>query len=191
MLLTVLPPRWTVGEFYTSCKSWIFFSFCTKYVLVITKIVLAWSNNGLNKIGVYISCSSRPCETLKLLQTQISPSFAPFSLYWLLSLVFPHWTSTSQKVLVTQSCPTLYDCIDWSPPDSSVHGILQTRILEWVAISFSRKFTKEGAQMANKHMKRHSTSFVNGEIQIKFTVKYHCMSTRLNNLQKINIIECS
>lgn len=90
MLLTVSPPRWTVGEFYTSCKSWIFFSFCTKYVLVITKIVLAWSNNGLNKIGVYISCSSRPCETLKLLQTQISPSFAPLSLYWLLSFVFPH-----------------------------------------------------------------------------------------------------
>ena len=40
------------------------------------------------------------------------------------------------KVLVTQSCPTLCDCMDCSPPDSSVHGILQARILEWVAISF-------------------------------------------------------
>ena len=38
-------------------------------------------------------------------------------------------------MLVTQSCPTLLDC---SPLGSSVHGILQTRILEWVAISFSR-----------------------------------------------------
>ena len=38
---------------------------------------------------------------------------------------------------VTQSCPTLCDPVDYSPPGSSVHGILQTRILEWVAISFS------------------------------------------------------
>ena len=36
-----------------------------------------------------------------------------------------------------QSCPTLCDPIDSSPPGSSVPGILQVRILEWVAISFS------------------------------------------------------
>ena len=36
-----------------------------------------------------------------------------------------------------QSCPTLCDPMDSSPPGSSVHGILQERILEWVAISFS------------------------------------------------------
>ena len=36
-----------------------------------------------------------------------------------------------------QSCPTLYDPIDGSPPGSSVPGILQARTLEWVAISFS------------------------------------------------------
>ena len=40
--------------------------------------------------------------------------------------------------LVAQSCLTLCDPKDYSPPGSSVHGILQTRILEWVAISFSR-----------------------------------------------------
>ena len=40
--------------------------------------------------------------------------------------------------LVAQSCPTLCDPMDGSPPGSSVHGILQARILEWVAISFSR-----------------------------------------------------
>ena len=37
------------------------------------------------------------------------------------------------KVLVAQLCPTLCDPMDCSPPGSSVHGILQTRILEWVA----------------------------------------------------------
>ena len=36
-----------------------------------------------------------------------------------------------------QSCLTLCDPIDGSPPGSSVHGILQTRTLDWVAISFS------------------------------------------------------
>ena len=38
----------------------------------------------------------------------------------------------------TQSCPTLCDHTDCSPPGSSVHGILQARILEWVDILFSR-----------------------------------------------------
>ena len=37
-----------------------------------------------------------------------------------------------------QSCPTLCDPIDGSPPDSPVPGILQARTLEWVAISFSK-----------------------------------------------------
>ena len=33
---------------------------------------------------------------------------------------------------VAQSCPTFCDPMDYSPPDSSVHGILQARVLEWV-----------------------------------------------------------
>ena len=37
-----------------------------------------------------------------------------------------------------QSCPTLCDPMDCSPPDSSVHGILQARILEWVTVPSSR-----------------------------------------------------
>ena len=41
-------------------------------------------------------------------------------------------------VLVTQSCLTLCDPMDCSPPGSFVHGIPQARILEWVAIPFSR-----------------------------------------------------
>ena len=40
-------------------------------------------------------------------------------------------------VLVTQSCLTLCNPMDCSPPGSFVHGILQARVLEWVAISFS------------------------------------------------------
>ena len=37
------------------------------------------------------------------------------------------------------SCPTLCDPMDCSPPGSSVHGIFQARVLEWVAIAFSRE----------------------------------------------------
>ena len=39
---------------------------------------------------------------------------------------------------VAQSCPTLCDPMDCSLPGSSLHGILQARVLEWVTISFSR-----------------------------------------------------
>ena len=42
------------------------------------------------------------------------------------------------KVLVAELCLTLCNPMDCSPPGSSVHGILQARILEWVAIPFSR-----------------------------------------------------
>ena len=38
---------------------------------------------------------------------------------------------------VTQSCPTLQDSMDSSLPGSSIHGIVQPRVLEWVAIAFS------------------------------------------------------
>ena len=42
---------------------------------------------------------------------------------------------------VTQSCPTLCDPMDCSLPGSSVHGIFQERVLEWVSIAFSVKKT--------------------------------------------------
>ena len=40
---------------------------------------------------------------------------------------------------VAQSCPTLRNPMDWSPPGSSAHGIFQARVLEWGAIAFSRR----------------------------------------------------
>ena len=59
-----------------------------------------------------------------------------WSLAWrILSITLLACESESE---VSQSCLTLCNPIDCSPPDSSVHGILQARILQWVAISFSR-----------------------------------------------------
>ena len=50
------------------------------------------------------------------------------------SLWFPAAAAAAKSF---QSCPTLCDSIDGSPPGSPVPGVLQARILEWVAISFS------------------------------------------------------
>ena len=68
--------------------------------------------------------------------------------FYNLALILPSHESSSSsaallslekvKVLDTQSCPTLCDPMDCSPPGSSTHGFLHARILEWVAIPFSR-----------------------------------------------------
>ena len=68
-----------------------------------------------------------------------------------------HWSglplpSPMHESEVTQSCPTLSDPMDCSPPGSSIHGIFQARVLEWVAIK---------------------------EMQIQTTVRYHVTSTRM------------
>ena len=47
------------------------------------------------------------------------------------------WINSAADAKLLQSCPTLCDPIDSSPPGSPVPGILQARTLEWVAISFS------------------------------------------------------
>ena len=49
-------------------------------------------------------------------------------------------------MLVTQSCPSLWDPRDYSPPDFSVHVILQARILEWIAVPFSKDLPDPGIE---------------------------------------------
>ena len=56
---------------------------------------------------------------------------------------------------VAQSCPTLCGSVDCSPPGSSVRGILQARILEWAAISFSRGvFPTQGSNPGLLHCRQ-------------------------------------
>ena len=61
---------------------------------------------------------------------------------WATSLSLSTTAAAAAKLL--QSCPTLCDPIDSSPPGSSIHGILQARTLEWVAISFSNAWKWKG-----------------------------------------------
>ena len=63
------------------------------------------------------------------------PAASPTSL---VPATFRNFCGPSTGLLVVQSSPTLCDPMDWSPPDSSIHGIFQARILEWDAISSSR-----------------------------------------------------
>ena len=51
------------------------------------------------------------------------------------------WPWVRGAYMHAQSCSTLCDPLDYSPPGSSVHGILQARILEWVAFSSCRGFS--------------------------------------------------
>ena len=55
---------------------------------------------------------------------------------------------TESESEVVQSCPTLSDPIDCSPPGSPVPGILQARVLEWVAISFSNAWKWSESEVA-------------------------------------------
>ena len=56
------------------------------------------------------------------------------------------------KVLTTQSCLTLCDPMDCSPPGSSVQGLLQARILEWVAMPSSRGSSRPKDQTCVSHI---------------------------------------
>ena len=58
--------------------------------------------------------------------------------FFLLMSSIPLYVYVVVLFVHAQSCPTLCDLLDWSPKASFVHGILQARILEWVAISYSR-----------------------------------------------------
>ena len=60
-----------------------------------------------------------------------------FPVGFLFKITFSSTPNLAAAAKSLQSCPTLYDPIDGSPPGSPVLGILQVRTLEWVAISFS------------------------------------------------------
>ena len=79
-----------------------------------------------------------------------------------------------------QLCPTLYDPIDGSPPGSSVPGILQGSILEWVAISLSKK--EEGEAQKNRNcgeVGKTEEKFLNGSpLRGRYCVKSYVNRVR-------------
>ena len=88
-------------------------------------ISFSWGSSG-PRDGTYVSCISCVSCIVRWILYHCATWEAPS----------PHATATAAAKSL-QSCPTLCDPIDVSPPGSPAPGILQARTLEWVAISFS------------------------------------------------------
>ena len=85
-----------------------------------------WGNNGnSDRLFSWAPKSLQTVATAIKLKVACSLEEKPWQTY--------QWTSE-----ISQLCPTLCDPMDCSLPASSIHGIFQARVLEWVAISFSR-----------------------------------------------------
>ena len=97
---------------------------------------------------------------LKNLQARLQQYMNSFQMFNLVlekagkpEIKLPSSTATAAKSL--QSCPTLCDPIDGSPPGSPVPGILQASTLEWVAISFSSQHPldhRKSKRVPEKHL---------------------------------------
>ena len=92
-----------------------------------TPVFLPGKSHGQRNLVGYSPWGHKELDTTE----QLTFAFTYILLQLCLRLSFPFSS-------VTQSCPTLCDPMDGSLPGSSVHGIFQARILEWVAISSSR-----------------------------------------------------
>ena len=96
-----------------------------------TRLLRPWDFPG-KSTGVGCHCPDLTWPSIMI----ISPTITVLQLHFP-----PQFSSvqswTVQFSTVAQSCPSLRDPMDCGPPGSSVHGILQARILEWGAVAFS------------------------------------------------------
>ena len=80
---------------------------------------------------------------------------APWNYFFFLINEIQLCLLTNKVKVKSLSCPTLCNPMDSSPPGSSVHGILQARVLEWAAISFSRDpFPTQGSNTGPLHCRQ-------------------------------------
>ena len=112
------------------------------------------TSSSMVKIWKYILCElGRPgFPLLTYLFSIVGPSHSNQMRKWHMA---PNWKGQSKTVSLQmawyymcmcaeslQSCPALCNPMDYSPPGSSVQGIVQARILEWIAISSSRRSSR-------------------------------------------------
>ena len=126
-------PRWIKSVNSLCVKNKHFFFFCHSLtVTLLTLIVCSQQENGLSQVTSNFKNSVMFPSLLNILRLVVAWNirfwfFSGFTTFWDI------WNLFREKVKVTQLCPTLCDSKDYT-----VHGILQARILEWVAFPFSR-----------------------------------------------------
>ena len=130
--------------FYKSCGGLVAKS-CPTLVTpwtVATRLLCPWNSSGKNTgVGCHFLFQG-------ISPTQGSNPGLPHC-----KLTLYHLKPITEAILMdhgscldTKSCPTLYHLMDCSPPGSSIHGISQARILEWVATSFSKVSSDPGME---------------------------------------------
>ena len=137
---------------------------CAGSLLLHVGFLWSWSEGsvvGAHRLSCLMACEIFPDQG----QTHV-PSIGRQSLYYWTTREAPVMVFTLRfsgpihlplsdsmwKVKVSQLCLTLLDPMDCSLPGSSVHGILQTRILEWLAILFSRESSQPRDQIQVSHI---------------------------------------
>ena len=115
----------------TESIHWQIFCACLFSVLLGVKLLCHMFNFLKSCRAVFQS----GCTILRYHQQYMRVLISPHNQQYFLSVVFYYYHHANAKSL--QSCPTLCNPIDGSPPGSPVLGILQAKTLEWVAISFS------------------------------------------------------
>ena len=106
-------------------------------------------------------------------------SFWWFSNCWKLVLIWQvSFAKASMCVLVAQSCPTFCDSMDCSLPNSSVHGILQVRILECVAFSRGSLWPRDGTRVPRIVSRffticHQGSPFTNGDLILNYLFYLH------------------
>ena len=102
--------------------------------------------------------------------------FFTFCIVVQVGFITPHF----QYKMCAQSCLTLCDPMDWSPPGSSLHGISQARILEWVAIFSSRRSSQPRDRTSVSYISwigRHALE--SPGLHIKYLMRYIINSVQL------------
>ena len=151
----------SISELRSASSSCITFFFWLAYSCF---VMLCWFllYNKVNWLYVYIyiptllslspTCPPHPTA----LGHHRVPSWAPCGIPQLPTSYFTHAAAAAKSL---QSCLTLCDPIDGSPPGSPIRGILQARVLEWVAISFSNAWKWKVKVKSLSHVRLFATSW--------------------------------
>ena len=144
-------PPGNINKFCISFREFLFSQVGQVYILLLCTLLFYYLKTYVQNFHIIthiftvffiVTPYSAKCKMLSIFCCMYVLFVVNNSLLWRgtgLQFVYTQfYTMSCVCVLATQSSPTLWEAMDYSPAGSSVHGIFQTRILVWVAIPFSR-----------------------------------------------------